>query len=124
MPKFAKYGAFALVVAAAMGGSYYYRGITPVTDASATTNMSSAVYSAPSDAAQKVIALPDFEQIAAKQGPAVVNISVSGTDFRDFRRWIRTIRSMNSFAAFRYPSRKTVCRPTALAPVSSSVLMA
>ena len=79
MPKFAKYGAFALVVAAAMGGSYYYRGITPVTDASATTNMSSAVYSAPSDAAQKVIALPDFEQIAAKQGPAVVNISVSGT---------------------------------------------
>ena len=80
LPKFAKYGAFALVVATAMAGSYYYRGVTPVMDASATTNMTTAAHSAPNEVSQKpVIALPDFEKIAAQQGPAVVNISVSGS---------------------------------------------
>jgi serine protease Do len=76
LPKFAKYGAFALVVAVAMTGSYIYRGVSPVTEAVATTNMSAA----PSEASQKpAVVLPDFEKIAAQQGPAVVNISVSGT---------------------------------------------
>jgi serine protease Do len=76
LPQFAKYGAFALVIAAAMTGSYIYRGTLPVTEAAATTNMSAPA----SETSQKpVIALPDFEKIAAQQGPAVVNISVSGT---------------------------------------------
>ena len=78
LPKFAKYGAFALVVTAAMAGSYIYRGVPPVMDAGATTNLT--VPAAPSEALQKpTMALPDFEKIAAQQGPAVVNISVSGT---------------------------------------------
>ena len=80
MPKFAKYGAFALVVAAAMGGSYYYRGIPPVAEASATTSMAAPDSAMSRTASQTpVMALPDFEKIAAQQGPAVVNISVSGT---------------------------------------------
>jgi serine protease Do len=79
LPKFAKYGAFALVITAAMAGSYIYRGIPPVKDAAATTNVT-AVSAAPNEALQKpAVTLPDFEKIAAQQGPAVVNISVSGT---------------------------------------------
>ena len=65
LPKFAKFGAFALIVTAAMAGSYIYRGVSPVTEAVATTNMSAA----PNETLQKpVIALPDFEKIAAQQG--------------------------------------------------------
>lgn len=80
LPKFARYGALALVVATAMAGSYYYMGIPPVRDAGATTNAVVAASAAPSEVTQKPsITLPDFEKIAAQQGPAVVNISVSGT---------------------------------------------
>jgi len=80
LPQFAKYGAFALVVVAAMAGSYYYRGITPVTYAGAATNTQTAAVSASNEVSRTpVIALPDFEKIAAQQGPAVVNISVSGS---------------------------------------------
>jgi serine protease Do len=80
LPKFARYGAFVLVITAAIAGSYIYRGIPPVRDAGATTNVTAAVSAAPNEALQKpVITLPDFEKIAAQQGPAVVNISVSGT---------------------------------------------
>jgi len=80
LPKFAKYGAFALFVFAAMAGSYFYRGIPPVMDAGATTNAIAAATSVSKEALQKpAITLPDFEKIAAQQGPAVVNISVSGT---------------------------------------------
>lgn len=78
--KFARYGALALVVATAMAGSYYYMGIPPVRDAGAATNVVAAVNAAPNEGTQKPsITLPDFEKIAAQQGPAVVNISVSGT---------------------------------------------
>jgi serine protease Do len=80
LPKFAKYGAFALVITAAMAGSYIYRSIPSVKDASANTNVTASASAAPNEAVQKpAITLPDFEQIAAQQGPAVVNISVSGT---------------------------------------------
>jgi serine protease Do len=79
LPKFAKYGVFALLVTAAMEGGYIYRGIFPVVDAGATTNMT-AVAAAPNETLQKpTVTLPDFEKIAAQQGPSVVNISVSGT---------------------------------------------
>ena len=43
LPKFAGYGVFVLVVAAAMTGSYVYRGISPVNEALAGTNMPVAV---------------------------------------------------------------------------------
>ena len=80
LPKFAKYGMFALLVAVAVAGGYNYRGISPVMDAGATTNMTAAATAAPNDTLQKPsVTLPDFETIAAQQGPAVVNISVSGT---------------------------------------------
>ena len=80
LPKFAKFGAFALVITAAMAGSYVYRGIPPVKDAAATTNATATVSAVSNETLQKpVVALPDFEKIAAQQGPAVVNISVSGT---------------------------------------------
>ena len=79
LPKFAKYGVFALLVTAAMAGGYIYRGISPVVDAGATTNIT-AVAAAPNETLQKpTVTLPDFEKIAVQQGPAVVNISVSGT---------------------------------------------
>ena len=80
LPKFAKFGVFVSVVAATMTGSYVYWGISPVSEASATTNTAAIVTPVTSRTLQKSsVALPDFESIAAQQGPAVVNISVSGT---------------------------------------------
>ena len=80
LPKFAKYGAFALVVVAVTAGSHLYQGISPVTEAVATTNAVAAVSPVTNGTLNKpAIALPDFATIAAQEGPAVVNISVSGT---------------------------------------------
>ncbi len=77
---FAKYGAFALVVAVATAGSQIYRNLSPVDEARATTNMSAVATPATRESLQKAtVTLPDFESIATQQGPAVVNISVSGT---------------------------------------------
>jgi serine protease Do len=79
LSKSLKYSVFTLAVIAALEGSYIYRAIPSVSDAGATTNVTAAVI-APSGALTKPgVTLPDFAQIAAKQGPAVVNISVSGT---------------------------------------------
>ncbi len=78
LPKIAKYGTLALIVSATMAGSYLYQGVAPFSDAGATSN---AAVTAPATPVmpKPVIALPDFETIAAQQGPAVVNISVSGS---------------------------------------------
>jgi serine protease Do len=79
LPKFAKYSIFALLVTTAMAGGYMYRGISLVGDAGATTNIT-AVAATQNETLQKPsVMLPDFETIAAQQGPSVVNISVSGT---------------------------------------------
>src|SRR5665811_1414725 len=79
LPKFAKYSVFVLLVTTAMAGGYIYRGIS-VVDAGATTNMTAAATATPNETLQKpTVTLPDFEKIAAQQGPSVVNISVSGT---------------------------------------------
>jgi serine protease Do len=79
LSKSLKYSVFTLAVIAALEGSYIYRAIPSVSDAGATTNVTAAVI-APSGALTKPgVTLPDFAQIAAQQGPAVVNISVSGT---------------------------------------------
>lgn len=81
LPQFAKYGVFVLVVAAAMAGGYVYGGFSPVSVANATTNTTAVVAPVTTQSLQKSSAgLPDFETIAAQQGPAVVNISVSGTE--------------------------------------------
>jgi serine protease Do len=83
LPKFAGYGVFVLV-AAAMTGSYVYSGISPVHEALAATNMPAAVTTTTSRTSQPSLVLPDFESIAAQEGPAVVNISVSGTEKTGF----------------------------------------
>ncbi|MFA7269310.1 MAG: DegQ family serine endoprotease [Sterolibacterium sp.] len=66
----------ALLVASLFGG-YAYSQRNQVSGAEATTvRQETAVAAEP---ARKLVALPDFSEIAAQQGPAVVNISVSGT---------------------------------------------
>ena len=80
LPNFAKYGVFALLVTAATAGGYIYRDISPVLDASATTNTAEVATAKPNETLHKpTVMLPNFEQIASQQGPSVVNISVSGT---------------------------------------------
>jgi len=80
LPEFVKFGVFAFIVTVAMVVSYYYRGISPVIDAGATTNVATVNATSQNESIQKpTVTLPDFEKIAAQQGPAVVNISVSGT---------------------------------------------
>ncbi len=83
LPKFAKYGAFVLTAAAVMTGSYIYGGISPVGEARATTNIPATTATSHASHTPSVV-LPDFETIAAQEGPAVVNISVSGTEKTGF----------------------------------------
>lgn len=73
LPKSTKHGALALAMAAALVGGYIARGVPCIGEAGAATNVASETLPRPS------VALPDFADIAARQGPAVVNISVSGT---------------------------------------------
>ena len=76
LPKSAK-DAVALAIVATLVGGYIYRDVPCVGVAGAATNVASI----PQEAPQKLfVALPDFAEIAARQGLAVVNISVSGTD--------------------------------------------
>lgn len=71
-----KYVVIILAITAALLLGFTYREIPAVREATATTNMASALR----DPLQKSSAmLPDFAEIAAQQGPSVVNISVSGT---------------------------------------------
>ena len=74
--KLARQGAIASVITAVLVSGYIYLGIPSVGEAGAAAN----VVSTPQELNQKPSAmLPDFAEIAARQGPAVVNISVSGT---------------------------------------------
>jgi len=80
LPKFARIGTIATIITVVMAGGYWYRGMSPVGVAAATTNAVAPESVTPNETLQKpTVTLPDFETIAAKQGPAVVNISVSGT---------------------------------------------
>lgn len=66
----------AAIAAALMGGyTYSHRSQLPIAVAVAAPNEVTAV----AEPARKFSALPDFAEIAAQQGPAVVNISVAGT---------------------------------------------
>lgn len=70
----------ALVVVAASIGGYIYRGTVPINEAKAVSLAQPTPASNPNgSAATPVIKLPDFAEIASQQGPAVVNISVSGS---------------------------------------------
>lgn len=64
-----------LAVAALFGAGYWIKGNTLVTHAQATAPVSAKTMTAPS----AYITLPNFASIAASQGAAVVNISVTGT---------------------------------------------
>jgi len=78
LPKRFKYGVLALIIAGSAASGYIYRGFPAVSEARATTNVAAlSVSQEPLKA--PTITLPDFAEIARIQGPAVVNISVSGT---------------------------------------------
>ena len=76
LPKPVKYGVFALVIAGSVASGYIYRGFPTVGEARATTNIASF---AQEPRNIPTVTLPDFAEIARLQGPAVVNISVSGS---------------------------------------------
>jgi len=67
-----------LAIGAAFAGGYGLHDHLGIGGARAATAMGESVVSAP-EAPRAGISLPDFSAIAAVQGPAVVNISVSGT---------------------------------------------
>lgn len=75
-PKSFKYSVIALATAAALTGGYLNQTILTIGEASAATN---TVAAAPISSRTPGASLPDFAEIVAQQGPAVVNISVSGT---------------------------------------------
>jgi serine protease Do len=77
LPKSVKYGFLALIIAGSVASGYIYRGIPTVGEARATTdNLASVVQETHNI---PTVTLPDFAEIARLQGPAVVNISVSGS---------------------------------------------
>jgi serine protease Do len=80
LPNPIKYGGIvltvALVITAASAGGYFYRGSSFVGEAKATPSL---VPSTQESRQIPVVTLPDFAEIASQQGPAVVNISVSGS---------------------------------------------
>ena len=71
-----RYGALAMIIAGSVAGGYIYRGIPTVGEARATTNVA-MISQDPRNISS--VSLPDFAEIAKLQGPAVVNISVSGS---------------------------------------------
>jgi serine protease Do len=81
LPSFIKLGILALVIIGAVSGGYIYRGSTPIGEAKATPSQSSLTQGSPQpfNGTTPVITLPNFADIASQQGPAVVNISVSGS---------------------------------------------
>jgi len=74
--KLVRYISFAFVISGFAAGGYIYRGTFSVSEAKATP---SVIPSVAESQQRPVKTLPDFAEIASKQGPAVVNISVSGS---------------------------------------------
>ncbi len=71
-----KFGILALLVTGSIASAYLYRGFPAVSEARATTSVASLSQETDNI---PTITLPDFAEIARIQGPAVVNISVSGS---------------------------------------------
>lgn len=66
----------AAVIASVFAGGYAYRGTSQISEANATAvPIANSTYQTKS----ALPSTPDFSEIVAQQGPAVVNISVSGT---------------------------------------------
>lgn len=65
----------AVIIAAAIAGAYVYRGHETVAEVRPTSSPAAQVAAVNKPS----LALPDFADIVARQGAAVVNISVSGT---------------------------------------------
>lgn len=70
------YLALTVLLATAAAAGYGIRNISAVSDAVAAPSAANATQS---PRQTSIVTLPDFAEIASKQGPAVVNISVSGT---------------------------------------------
>jgi serine protease Do len=79
--KVIKYFVIVLIMAGSMTVGYIYRGTLPVSEAKATPNPTALAQESqqPLNSSTPVITLPNFADIASQQGPAVVNISVSGS---------------------------------------------
>lgn len=75
-PKSFKFSVIALAVAGTLISGYIYQSIPTIGEANATTSTTQV---SPVSASIPGVSLPDFSEIVAQQGPAVVNISVSGT---------------------------------------------
>jgi serine protease Do len=106
LSKSVKYSVLSLIIAGAVAGGYIYRGTLPVSEAKAIP--SSATFTQEShqkfDNTTPVITLPNFAEIASQQGPAVVNISVSGsvkTGFSGFQGFPQIDPSDPFFEFFR-----------------------
>lgn len=76
LPKNIKFAVSVFAVVAILAGSCVFHEIPSVSMANASTNASP---SSPESAPKASVTLPDFASIVSQQGPAVVNISVSGT---------------------------------------------
>lgn len=76
-PRIAKFGVPALVIVSSLVAGYLFRDLPYIQQAGATSAPSLSI-SAP--ARTSSITLPDFAGIVTDQGPAVVNISVTGTE--------------------------------------------
>jgi serine protease Do len=74
--KLVRHGVLALVISGIAAAGYIYRDTVLVSEAKATPSI---IPTAPAPTQKPVITLPDFAEIASRQGPAVVNISVSGS---------------------------------------------
>ena len=61
-----------------LGGMYYVHGKSPIGEAYCATKEASGSANV-ADATRRLAGLPDFTEIVAQQGPAVVNISVAGS---------------------------------------------
>ena len=71
-----KYASVALAIAALSGGAYLYRAHGLMSEAHAVNSVA-IVNNNP--ISQPLVALPNFADMVVSQGPAVVNISISGT---------------------------------------------
>ncbi len=76
LPDPIKYAAIAVIITAATASGYLYRDFDHESETKATTSVTPYTQESHKN---PTIALPDFAGIASQQGPAVVNISVSGS---------------------------------------------
>ena len=80
-PGLMKFGLTAMTIAAASAGGYLYRDTSLIHEAHAMPSIVSPVQTSIQNTtgSPAMMELPDFSEIVSHQGPAVVNISVSGS---------------------------------------------